>query len=81
MFSRRYFVRLRVGEERRDPGRLNAEGQVALGTGAVVYGLAGSAAFLMFGVFCFFYLLKSMLGVNIFGDASPLHPLYALFFN
>ena len=80
LFGRAYYVNLRIGAERRSPGRLAAEGQVRVPLVATAYVTTGSVLFCIFGVFCFLYLLKSMAGINLFSGASPFHPIYALFF-
>lgn len=78
--QKRYFMVVRIGMERRDPVRLEAEGQVRVPASAVAYGTASTVFFLLFGISCALYLLKAMAGINIFSTASPLHPLYKLFF-
>lgn len=80
LFAQRYFVRLAFGTERRSGERLHAEGQVPVPVAPVAYGLVGSVFFFLFGVLCFVYLLKAMAGINLFKEASFLHPIYSLFF-
>ena len=80
LLGRRLYVNLRIGRERRSPLRLEAEGQVRLPVVATAYLTVGSALFSLFGMVCFLYLLKSMAGIHLFRGTSPLHPLYALFF-
>ena len=76
----RYFVTIRLGAEQRSPNRLAADGQTQVPVAATAYVVAGSGLCLMFGLLCALYLLKSFAGINLFAGASPLHPLYALFF-
>lgn len=78
--GRRYYLNVRIGRERREPTRLLLEGQSRIPLATVFYCSAGAVFFLLFGVACFFYLLKSMAGINLFGRESWFHPLYALFF-
>lgn len=80
VLARRYFMLVRIGEERRDPVRLEVEGQVRVPARAVAYGMASTVFFLLFGIICSLYLLKAMAGINFLSQVSPLHPLYALFF-
>lgn len=79
LFSRRYFLRLAMGEERRSDQRLDAEGQKQVPVLPVASGLAGTLIFSLFGVLCFLYLLKALTGVDLFEGTSVLHPLYELF--
>lgn len=80
--GKRFYVRLLPGTERRSAARLDREGQtklhrVALVHGAIVLLFFGYA---VFGAFCFAYLLKSALHINLFNGQSPFHDLYVLFF-
>lgn len=78
--GKRYYVTLLVGPERRNRERLIREGQLSRARSATVFGFVAMAALgcLVFGAFCLLYLLKSLLGINLFGGQSPLHPLYSL---
>lgn len=80
MPGRRYYVNIRIGHERRTATRLLLEGQKRVPLATVFYCSAGAAFFLLFGIVCFVYLLKSMAGINLLGRESWLHPLYGLFF-
>lgn len=79
--GQRYYVRLIVGPERRDAERLDQEGQTQLRRQAIVYStiLTAITSQAIFGLLCTVYLLKSMLGINIFEQRSPFHGLYQLF--
>ena len=63
-------------------GRLALEGQTTIvRQSAFLTGMfAVVASCALFGVFCLLYLLKAVLGINLFKEASPFHPLYDLFF-
>lgn len=76
--GRRYYLNIRIGRERRTLERLAGEGQVRMPVGAVAYGVAATAFFFAFGVLCFLYLLKSVAGIDLFAEHSPLHPLFEL---
>lgn len=80
-FVKRFYVNFAAGPEQRNQIRLSDEGlnrssRLAVFYGAVIVALLG---YFFFGLFCFLYLLKSVLNINIFSGASPLHPLYELF--
>lgn len=79
--GQRYYVRLIVGPERRNTERLDQEGQTLLRRQAIVYStlLAAITSQALFGLLCTLYLLKSMLGINLFEQQSPLHGLYQIF--
>ena len=76
------YVTLLAGPEKRNAGRLDREGQRGARRRA---GLLATVALLLAGCLLFgalsgLYLLKCLLGINLFEGASPLHPLYELFF-
>ena len=80
-FCRRIYLVVAAGKEKRDRSRLDAEGQTDLTRVAFIQSLIAFlvVSYSAFGVFCFVYLIKSLLNINIFSGPSPLHPLYALF--
>ena len=78
--GRMLYLDVRIGSEQRSPKRLRLDGQVLLPVAAALYATAGIALCSLFGLLCFLYLLKSMAGINLFAGNSPLHPIYALFF-
>ena len=73
----RVYLAVRVGREKRRPGRLAREGQTRT---ARLAGAATGLAIFGFGLFCLLYLLKSWCGIDLLSVNSPLHPLYVLFF-
>lgn len=77
----RFYVNFAGGREQRNPDRLSDEGLTASSRLAAFYGMITFAliGYCLFGIFCFLYLLKSVLKLNIFAGQSPLHPLYELF--
>lgn len=77
----RYYVVILVGQELRNPARLNAEGQTLWLRQLIVYGLL--SALLMsavVGAVVIVYLLKCALRINVLPGASPLHFIYELVF-
>ena len=80
LFRTRYYLNVRLGRERRSSTRLEQEGQVRLPVTATAYLTVFSAFFWLFGIVCSVYLLKSLAGINLFAQTSPLHPIYAFFF-
>lgn len=75
-----WYVVMLAGRERRNAARLAAEGQTSLSRRTVLI----SAALLvllaaaLFGALCALYLVKSLLGIDLFPGPSPLHALYVL---
>lgn len=77
-FGGRYYVRLLSGTERRHMGRLNAESQtgvvrLSLASGLILFAFFASA---LFGAAVFLYIVKSMLGINLFEAHSPFHRIF-----
>jgi hypothetical protein len=77
-FGQRYYVRLMSGSERRNARRLDGENQSGLNKISIFYGLALFLLFAsaVFGAAIFLYLVKSMLGINLFEAHSPLHRFF-----
>lgn len=73
----RYFLNVRLGIERRDDARLVRDGQQRLPLRTITTTIAGAIFFVAFGLLCFLYLLKSLLGIDLFTGNSPLHALFA----
>lgn len=73
-----YYVRLLSGRERRNPRRLGEERQTGLAKISIFYGLVLFVFFAsaIFGAAVFLYLVKSMLGINLFETHSPLHQIF-----
>ncbi len=80
IFRARYYLNVRLGQERRSSQRLEEEGQVRLPVVATAYLSVFSVFFWLFGIVCSLYLLKSLAGINLFTHNSLLHPIYAFFF-
>lgn len=80
LFAHHYFLRISFGRERRHQSRLEAENQVPLPMRPVTYGVTGTLFFLLFGMACFFYVLKATFGINLQSRPSFLHPIYQLIF-
>jgi hypothetical protein len=80
-FFIRFYVNFAAGREQRNPRRLADEGLTSPSRLAAFYGLVAIAllGYCLFGIFCFLYLLKSALNINVFAGQSLFHPLYALF--
>lgn len=80
-FTNRFYLNLAAGPEKRNPGRLADEGLTSSSRLATFYGIIAFAllGYCLFGMFCFLYLLKSALNIDVFAGQSPFHPLYALF--
>jgi hypothetical protein len=76
----RFYVALLAGPERRSKARLDREGQTSMSRQAILVAAIASLTltFSVFGLFCSLYLLKSVLGINVFRAGSPFHPLYEL---
>jgi hypothetical protein len=76
----RFYVTLFAGPERRSVTRLDREGQTSMSRQAILVSAIVSLTltFSVFGLFCSLYLLKSVMGINVFPGGSPLHPLYEL---
>ncbi len=72
----RFYLNVRLGIERRTLSRLTHDGQRHLPLGAIASTLAGGAFFVAFGLICFLYLVKSLLGIDLFAGNSPLHALF-----
>ncbi|MGD9785666.1 MAG: hypothetical protein AB7E80_05430 [Hyphomicrobiaceae bacterium] len=77
-FGRRYYVVLLGGRERRSRARIAGDGQDATWRMSVAYAvLFGSLASLaMTGTIVVLYLIKSLLGIDVFPDHSILHGLF-----
>ncbi len=69
VFSKRYYLLVRFGEERRDAARLAKEGQVQLPTTAVAFGTAGLATLALVFTIGGFLFVGSATG--LFGDTTP----------
>lgn len=78
--GRRYFIDIRIGRERRAAERLADEGQARLPLATLISCGFGSLFLMVFGAACFAYLLKSLVGINLFDRDSVLHPLYVAVF-
>jgi hypothetical protein len=76
----RFYVTLFAGPERRSKTRLDREGQTSMSRQAILVSAIVSLTltFSVFGLFCSLYLLKSVMGINVFQGGSPFHPLYEL---
>jgi hypothetical protein len=77
-FGRRYYLRLLSGPERGNTRRLNEEHQTGLTRISIVYGLILFVFFAsaIFGAAVFLYIVKSMLGINLFTGHSPFHRIF-----
>ena len=82
IFAGRSYVLLLAEMKGQEQGRLDDDGATRSVRMARVCKalLAGFAGLSVFGAFCVLYLIKCLLGINIFDGPSPLHPLYVLFF-
>lgn len=75
-----WYLVILAGRERRNAARLADEGQTSLRRRTVLISailLLGLMAAL-FGVLCALYIVKSLLGIDLFPGPSPLHALYEL---
>ena len=81
LLRKRMYVRLLFGIERRNEQRIRLEGQTSLHRVAFVQSTIVMLFFgySAFGVLCSAYLLKSLLGVDLFDGPSPLHALFQAF--
>ena len=79
-FAGRYYLVVLSGRERRNPDRLAGEGQTSTSRIAALYSTLAAAmlGFAVFGMFSCLYLVKSLVGIDIFPGDLPLHPLYRL---
>ena len=76
-----FYVVVLAGRERRNPGRLAAEGQTDLDRQSLAFllillllGIGAS-----FGLVVVLYVAKSLLGIDLSPGDSILHPLYDIF--
>ena len=76
----RFYVTLFAGPERRSRARLDREGQTSVSRQAILVSalVTATLSFSAFGLFCSLYLLKSVMGINVFQGSSPFHPIYEL---
>ena len=77
-FRKRYYVVLLAGKERRSLARIRRDGQDDTWRLSLAYGLLMTvvASCTMFCVVVVLYLVKSMLGIDIFPEHSWLHGLF-----
>jgi hypothetical protein len=79
-FAGQCYLVVLAGRERRNEARLAAEGYTRPSRQATVYSIALVLllAFSTFGILSFLYIIKSLVGIDLFDGPSTLHPLYAL---
>ena len=75
--EKRYYVALFIGEDNRSIERLKAEGQVdAIPVGITFFILLSVIAiYAVVPIIIALYMIKSMLGIDLFDGPSPLHTL------
>mgnify|MGYP001820607228 CR=1 FL=1 len=77
-FKNRYYLRVLSGTEQRSPQRLDAEKQSGIAKISIFYGIVLFLFFAsaIFGAAIFLYIVKSMLGINLFEAHSPFHRIF-----